>query len=134
MYIFLVHFHLNHSKSCSYSQLYIIIGIYHITLLLLLCFTCGLEIMQTWYNADWYNFLFINSAWSYSAWSLTDSSQLIDWLNCSSLFSNYQSRSSQLENCWVHISDTQPTDCILELLIKTEPGHCFGVTLANNNK
>ena len=40
--------------------------------------------MQTWYNADWYEFLL---------------KELIDWLNCSSQLTNYQSRSSPLENC-----------------------------------
>ena len=43
--IFPIHFLLNHRKSYSCSQVYITIGIYYITLLLLLCFTCRLEIM-----------------------------------------------------------------------------------------
>ena len=47
LHIFPVHFHLNHSKSYSCSQVYIIIGIYYIMSLLLPCFTCRLEIMET---------------------------------------------------------------------------------------
>ena len=46
LHIFPVHFYLNHSESYGYSQVNIIIGIHHITLLVLLCFTCRLEIMQ----------------------------------------------------------------------------------------
>ena len=41
-----VHFHLNNTKSYGCSQLYIIIGIYHITLLISLRFTCRLDIMH----------------------------------------------------------------------------------------
>ena len=46
LHIFPVHFYLNHSESYGYSQVNIIIGIHHIILLVLLCFTCRLEIMQ----------------------------------------------------------------------------------------
>ena len=46
LHIFPVHFYLNHSESYGYSQVNIIIGIHRIILLVLLCFTCRLEIMQ----------------------------------------------------------------------------------------
>ena len=45
LHIFPIHFHLNHSISYGCFQVYIIIGIYHITLLILLYFTCRLETM-----------------------------------------------------------------------------------------
>ena len=51
LHILPIHFHLNHSKSYGCSQVYVIIGMYHIALVLLLCRTCTLEIMQT-DNAD----------------------------------------------------------------------------------
>ena len=47
LHIFPIHFHLNYSKSYGCSQVYMIIGLYHIILLLLLCFTCRFDIMQT---------------------------------------------------------------------------------------
>ena len=47
LHIFLVHFHLNHSKSYGCSQVRIIIEIYHITLLFLLFSTYRPEIMST---------------------------------------------------------------------------------------
>ena len=45
LHIFLIHFHLSHSKSYRCSQMYIIFEICYITLLLSFCFTCRLEIM-----------------------------------------------------------------------------------------
>ena len=45
-HIFPINFHLHYRKSYGCSEVYIIIGICHIDLLLLLCFTCRLEIMQ----------------------------------------------------------------------------------------
>ena len=51
LYIFPIHFHLTHSKSYCCCQVYTIIWIYHNTLLLLLCFTCRLELMYI-DNAD----------------------------------------------------------------------------------
>ena len=91
-HIFPIHFPLNYSKSYGFSQVYIINEIYHITLMLLLCFICRLEvmyrlIMKTWYNADWCESLL-------TAWLLIHSSQVTDWLNCCSLLTDYQSHSS----------------------------------------
>ena len=45
LHIFPVHFNLNHSKSYGSSQMYIIIGVYHIILLLLFCVACRPEIV-----------------------------------------------------------------------------------------
>ena len=42
-----IRFHLNHSKSHGWSEGYFISGIFSITLLLLLCFTCKFDIVQT---------------------------------------------------------------------------------------
>ena len=84
LHYFPIHFHLNHSKSHSWSRVYVIIGIYY-----LVAFS-----------------LFYMHDSLITARLLTHSSHLTDLMNFSSQLANNQSRRSQVTYCNGRISQT----------------------------